>query len=362
MRVYEDLTHIFTDKKIPLAGLFEVTYVCNLKCQHCCVEDEGEPVINEGNEELSLEEIKSTLDELYKMHTFALVFSGGEAMTRPDIFDILSYARKLNFRINLYTNATLIDENAADELKKLKVNNIGISLYGATAKTHDTITRVPGSYEATTRAISLLQERGLYITLKSLIMKPNFSETKKLREWSKKRNIFHEFSFTIHPLLNGSKKNTNLRLSDEEAEEFTRQTLDIEFARDSFIDQEEIPNSVAIEDRENICPAGVTSFNISPYGDVYPCVYLRLPAGNIRNTSFASAWNAEIMQTLRKTRFTDLKKCSKCDLAEEWCGVCPGHAFLEVGDWLEPSPEACRRARIRREIYGKARNSAKTHV
>lgn len=361
MQIYDDLTRIFTDKKIPMAGLFELTYACNLKCMHCCVEDEGEPVIDDGKQELSFDEIKSTLDELYRMNTFALVFSGGEAMLRSDIFDILSYARKLNFRINLYTNATLIDESAAKELKKLRINNIGISLYGVTPKTHDTVTRVPGSYEATVRAISLLQKEGLYITLKSLIMKPNYSEVKQLREWSKERRIFHEFSYTIHPLLDGSKKNINLRLTDEQAEGFMRETLDIEFARDKFIEANDSEDSIVpIKYRENICPAGVTSFNISPYGDVYPCVYLRLPAGNIREISFKEAWNSTIMETLRRTRFTDLHKCSKCDLAEEWCGVCPGHAFLEVGDWLEPSPEACRRAMIRRKVYGKERKIAKT--
>jgi len=333
------ISGMFREKNIPLTGHIDLTYKCNLRCRHCCV-------VQEEREELSFDEVRYILDQLYEMKTFALIFSGGEALTRPDILEILDYARQLNFRINLYTNGTFIDSHFADELKKIRIDSLGVSLYGVKPRTHDGITCVAGSHAATLEAISLLRDRNINITLKSTIMQPNFHELDALHNWSSEKNIFHEFSYTIVPMLNKSQENLKLRLTNHQCKVFLTKPWAYSFAQSRLNNDER-------SKKKGLCSAGVSSFNISAYGDVHPCEYLRLKAGNIRERSFSEIWkSSSVLLQIRSTNFSDLHKCSTCDLADKWCNICPGLAWLEHGDWLGPALEGCRKALIRREIYG----------
>lgn len=334
-----NISGMFSKKCIPMLGLLDVTHGCNLTCEHCCV-------VPEGREELSLEGIKDILDQLHAMNTFSMIFSGGEVLTRPDIFDILAHARSLNFRINVYTNGTLLDSAKAEELKRLKVSNVGVSIYGHSPEVHDGITGVAGSHAASVEAIRLLQERGLHVSVKTTIMSRNFHELTAMHEWAQERRVFHELSYMIMPQLDQGQENLHLRLSDDQCREFLSKPWVYGFSKERLEGNLESAG-------DSLCSAAVRSFNISPHGDVYPCVYLRRPAGNLKERSFADIWwNSPVMQELRAARITDLRACSACELRGRWCNVCMGLAWLEHGDWREPAQEACRKARLRREIYG----------
>jgi MoaA/NifB/PqqE/SkfB family radical SAM enzyme len=84
-----------------VAGL-ELTYSCNVRCRHCYVN-------GLGGEELTLNEYRRLIDDLYDLGRFCLVFTGGEPLLRPDFFDIVAYANRKRFLKVLFTNGTLID-------------------------------------------------------------------------------------------------------------------------------------------------------------------------------------------------------------------------------------------------------------
>ena len=320
-------------KFIPIKGLFDLTYHCNLRCQHCCI-------VGENREELALQEVKCIIDQLFEMKTFILLFSGGEPLIRSDITDILSYARKLNFRVELFTNGTLLDRNLAREFAGIGVNNISVSLYGVSDKVHDEVTGVDGSYEATVRAIHILRECGINITVKSSIISTNFEEADDLYKWSSKAGIFHQFSCVIVPMLNGSKDNIK-SLSEDQVRAFLKKPWVRQHAASSMVEQQ----------NDRICSAGVTSFNISPYGDVFPCPYLRISCGNTREVNFSESWNSPSMRYIRKISLDDLDACSKCELAKKCCNICIGQAWLENGTFLEPSSSRCQYSKILNETY-----------
>jgi radical SAM protein with 4Fe4S-binding SPASM domain len=86
------------------------------------------------------------------------------------------------------------------------------------------------------------------------------------------------------------------------------------------------------------CPAGKYYCRITPTGDVTPCPYMPVAAGNVRQTSFATLWRqAEVFVDLREPRLGG--RCGACEFAKI-CGGCRCRAYATFGDYLAEDP-AC---------------------
>jgi radical SAM protein with 4Fe4S-binding SPASM domain len=85
------------------------------------------------------------------------------------------------------------------------------------------------------------------------------------------------------------------------------------------------------------CLAGSGVCFISNLGEVYPCGYLPVKAGDLRTQSFADIWeNAEVFLQLRDTG--NLKgKCGYCEF-RNICMGCRARAFAATGDYMEEEP------------------------
>ncbi|MFQ6044559.1 MAG: SPASM domain-containing protein, partial [Candidatus Poribacteria bacterium] len=82
-------------------------------------------------------------------------------------------------------------------------------------------------------------------------------------------------------------------------------------------------------------------------GEVFPCGYLPVEAGNIRSEPFSDIWErAEVFETLRNS---DLLK-GKCGVCEykKVCGGCRARAFAKFGDFLDEEPYCIYQPRIGR--------------
>ncbi|MBP6835429.1 MAG: radical SAM protein, partial [Deltaproteobacteria bacterium] len=144
----------------PMGVHLQVADRCNHACHHC-YQVQGE------KGELTLEQLRSVIDGIADAGVFTLNVSGGEATLRPDLFDILRYARGKGFALRLYTNGFLIDEAYADELARIGLLEVHVSLYSSVAEEHDAVTRVPRSFERTVAAVTALRERGVRVVLKT---------------------------------------------------------------------------------------------------------------------------------------------------------------------------------------------------
>src|SRR3981081_3092710 len=107
---------------IPLAIHMDVTYRCNERCVHCYLD-------HDDHGEMTTAEIKGVLDQLAEAGVFFLTFSGGEVFLRRDFFEILEYARLLQFNVKIKTNAVMIREAEAQRIRALGVDTIQISVY-----------------------------------------------------------------------------------------------------------------------------------------------------------------------------------------------------------------------------------------
>jgi AdoMet-dependent heme synthase len=312
---------------IPAQAILELTYRCNLHCVHCYV-DVKEP------EELSLEEWKAVIDQLKAAGTMFLLITGGEATLREDFLDIVAYARRSSFIVRVMTNCTLVTPEFARKLAALKPNSVATSLYGATAATHESVTRVPGSFEKTLRGISWLVCHGLKPLVQTVVMKSNVHELNDIKSLVESLGADSSIDIGIGPTKTGADFPF---LCEPGVEEL----LACGWRPSQLVDKH--------SDGKGLCRAGKALCSVSPSGNVQPCVMFPLKLGNLKQTSFNKMWSLETcaeLRYLRSMRRTDLHACDQCHLGA-YCMRCTGAVYLETGRSDGPSPSACRQAQTR---------------
>ena len=324
MNPYTDILRKSVDNNIPLFTHLDLTYNCNLRCIHCYIEKREE-------KELSFYEITNIFEQLAEAGTLYLILSGGEIFTRNDFFPLARYAREKGFVLLLSTNGTLIDRDIADQIRELHPLKVEISIYGASAVTHDSITRVPGAYNKSIEAIKLLIDRNVRTLIKCPVMNKNISELNELKELAEKLGAEFISNPTISPKENGDKSPLKYVLSDCQMVSYFKDNVVAYEIRET---KEDIP----------ICNSGRCISAISAYGDVYPCRLLNISGGNIREKKFDEIWNSgNIFSRVRSLSLNDFNKCTTCEYLP-YCQPCMGLFLLEKNSLTLPSNEVCKKA------------------
>jgi radical SAM protein with 4Fe4S-binding SPASM domain len=317
---------------VPLSAQMDLTYRCNERCVHCYL-----PHHDAG--ELTTAEISRVFRELADAGTLFLTLSGGEPLVRKDFFEIVAFARSLQFNVKLKTNGILIGAREATRLRALGVEKVQISIYSHLAEVHDAITRVKGSFARSIRAIGFLKEQGLKIAIATILMKQNRDDYRQVLALARRLDVTCTLDPTITPFIDGDPSLLRLRISVSSLREVM---LDQDLASGNEpVAVDEPPDDAMLDGAP--CSAGHTSIYISPYGDVFPCVQFPLPTGNIRQRSFAEIWNkSPDLLAVRSIRLRDLPICSSC-VHSGSCTRCPGLAYME-GDMRGPSSADCEKS------------------
>jgi radical SAM protein with 4Fe4S-binding SPASM domain len=86
------------------------------------------------------------------------------------------------------------------------------------------------------------------------------------------------------------------------------------------------------------CSAGRGFVYVKPDGDVWPCPFIEMSCGNVRETPFRRIWkNSPVFEDLRQ-RETRLKgNCGECEY-RRLCGGCRGRTWALTGDYLNEDP------------------------
>jgi radical SAM protein with 4Fe4S-binding SPASM domain len=314
----------------PLRAMIEISDRCNEVCVHC-YQEQGK------KGEMTTDQIKSVMDELAQMGVLVLTISGGEATLRPDFLELLRHARARSFAIRLFTNGLTMTRELAQELHKLAVHVVEISLYSHRADVHDFITGVPRSFERTTAGIRYLAELGVDVHVKSPMMGVNEYEMDALRAFalSLGANSFSGDPGMLMPREGGDRGPERLGRSQHSFE-----TVLSSFSKAA----KEAPGAKPRFSMTNqVCGAGDT-IHIEPNGELRPCTMLDLKLGDARDgVAHARRDNAET-KSLLAIGWKDLHGCRRCDLAGT-CARCYASALAEVGDALGPYPSACADAR-----------------
>ena len=145
---------------IPLSAQFEITYRCNHLCTFCYNSPNGQ-------REMTTPQIFEALRKIADFGVLYLTLTGGEAMVHKDFYKIAQEGRRLGMALRIYTNGYLLsDKRAVRKIAALNPVEVEISLHGATAETHEALTKIKGSFDKTLKALENLTEAALKIEIR----------------------------------------------------------------------------------------------------------------------------------------------------------------------------------------------------
>lgn len=316
----------------PMGVHLQVADRCNHACHHC-YQVQGE------KGELTLEQLRSVIDGIADAGVFTLNVSGGEATLRPDLFDILRYARGKGFALRLYTNGFLIDEAYADELARIGLLEVHISLYSSVAEEHDAVTRVPRSFERTVAAVTALRERGVRVILKTPATTLSVEGARSVEAIALRLGCAHHLSADLTMREDGS--------ADPWAVRVTPQELLRHGMLRPWAPSEEDARRRAEKLSRSPCGVGLSGLVVLPDGRLQACTDTPRLLGDLTKQPLAEALRStpesELFENLTWSR---VHGCRDCDLLPA-CQRCHATALHEGGDYLGPYPSACDRARAR---------------
>ncbi|MEH7085105.1 TIGR04053 family radical SAM/SPASM domain-containing protein [Neobacillus drentensis] len=351
--------------KDPFIVIWELTRACQLKCLHC----RADAQYRRDPRELSFEEGKNLIDQIYEMNNPMLVFTGGDPLMREDVFEIAKYAVEKGVRVSMTPSATPnVTKEAIEKAKEVGLARWAFSIDGPKAEIHDHFRGTAGSFDLTMEKIKYLHEVGLPIQINTVISRYNIDyldEMAKMVEdlgcvlWS----VFFlvptgrgQESDMISPIqhekvfrwLYDLSKRVSFDIKTTEAMHYRRVVIQQKM-REAKETTDEIEYLSALTEKGltgsidglGRAPKGVNDGNgfvfISHIGDVYPSGLLPVKAGNIRETPLAEIYReSPIFKSLRNPDLFK-GKCGVCEFRHV-CGGSRSRAYAMTGDYLESEP------------------------
>ncbi|MDX9839857.1 MAG: radical SAM protein [Desulfobulbus sp.] len=333
---------------------WEITRRCNLRCVHCRSSSQLEV---EGHPDFSLDEAKRVLDDIRSYASPVVVLSGGEPLLRSDVFDIASYGTGLGLRMCLATNGSLVTADTCRQITESGIRMVSLSLDGSTAPVHDDFRNQPGAFDGVMNAIRLFNEHNIDFLINSSFTKRNQNEAPKIYQLVKSLGATAWYLFMIVPTGRGEEIMAEL-IPPDEYEAMLNWHYDMEKEEDELLVRPtcapqyyRVVLQRAKEEGEKFkrrtlkfstggskgCLAGQLICMIDVDGNVLPCSYFPLPAGNIRTQSFREIWE-ESPLFLEMRDFAGYKDhCGRCEYLNV-CGGCRARAWAVTGDYLAGEP------------------------
>jgi len=335
----------------PFIAIWEVTQACDLACVHCraSAQPDRHPM------ELSTEEGKDLIDQIAALKVPVFVLTGGDPIKRPDLFELIDYARSVKVRVSLTPSATpLLTREVIVRLKTAGLARLAVSMDGASAETHDAFRGMSGSFARTLDAVRWANEIGLPVQINTTFSRRNIAEIDDLVALMDSLKITLWSVFFLVPTGRGK---LNDLLNAEEFEQvfakiydlsktaaFDIKTTEAQHYR-RFILQQGVAERKAgsapklhpdkAADAIGRAPRGLNDGKgfvfISHKGEVFPSGFLPLSAGNIREQGLATIYrDSPLFHDLRDTSKLE-GKCGSCEF-KEVCGGSRARAYSLTGN------------------------------
>ncbi len=266
---------------IPWAILLDPTSACNLHCTGCWAAEYG----NKLN--LSMETWDSIIEQGKAMGVYMFIYSGGEPLVRKkDIIKICE--RHSDCMFLSFTNGTLIDEDFADEMLRVKNFIPAISVEGYAEETDSR--RGKGCYAAVEKAMKILKEKKLPFGTSCCYTSKNtevIGSEDYFDDMIDKGALFAWF-FTYMPI--GADAVTDLIASPQQREFMYHQIREFRttkpiFTLDFWNDGEYVNGCIA---------GGRYYLHINANGDIEPCAFIHYSDSNIKDKTILEACQAPL--------------------------------------------------------------------
>ena len=368
---------------------WEVTKGCNLRCIHCRA---SATELSSPND-LETRRALGIIDQIAEAANPILVLSGGEPLYRSDIFQLARYATDKGLRVALATNGTLVTKEVARMIVDSGVKRVSISLDGADALTHDAFRGIPGAFDAAVYGLRNLKSLGMSVQINMTIARHNARQLPQVLDLARSLGADALHTFLLVPVGCGVDIAAEQMVAPEEYEEMLNWFYDrsleggielkatcaphyFRVVRQRRVAERKAmeagatrvpapPDPTAIGPTDMIMPGG-TGISLKPNGhptghphdmnamtkgclagtgvcfishegEVFPCGYLPVIAGDLRKERFIDIWqNSLVFNELRHSE--NLKgKCGCCEFRNV-CMGCRARAFAATGDYLSEEP------------------------
>jgi len=352
----------------PFLAIWEITQSCDLACKHCRAA--AQPIAHP--DQLSTEEGKSVIDQIAAMKIPIFVFTGGDPLKRPDLYELIRYSADKGVKVAVTPSATpLLTREAIFKMKEAGVVRLGISLDGSSPEIHDKFRGLEGAWARTIQAIQWAGEAGLPIQVHSTISRHNANDLDNLCALFERLAIVMWNVFFLVPvgrgqlgdLLSGEEfegvfgkiyelsQRVKFQIKTTEAMHYRRYLLQHNLEERRMGHGH--PRAAATEYEPGAPKGDVQSRThgwatrrvndgkgfmfISHVGNVYPSGFLPIHAGNVREKPLSEIYReAPIFKALRDT--SRLKgKCGACEF-KEICGGSRARAYAVTGDPFASEP------------------------
>ncbi len=326
----------------PIAGVWEITMGCNMRCKHCGSACEG---ALPG--ELSTSEALALCKDLGSLGIKCITLSGGEPTLRSDWDQIAGELGKNGIIANMITNGWSMNENIIERALKAGINTIAFSLDGL-KDTHDYI-RKAGSFDRIMQALDLMKDSGLHRSIITTVNKKNSGELPELLALLEKKGI-EGWQIQMGVPMGSMSKNIEL-LEDPECVDHVinfahkhYKNTSVEFQLADCIGYYSL-KEVEVRTKRNPekgymwqgCGAGKRVMGILHNGDIIACTSIRdrrFVEGNIREKSLLEIWNGPTAflwsREMSKQKLSGF--CARCRFGELCLGGCSNTRLTIEGD------------------------------
>ncbi|HEY3418182.1 MAG TPA: 12,18-didecarboxysiroheme deacetylase [Armatimonadota bacterium] len=351
----------FSQDKKPVV-VWNVGRRCNLRCVHCYAHSRDE----EYTGELTHAEGLRLIDDLAAFGAPVLLFSGGEPLMRPDILELIAYARERGMRAVISTNGTLITPDLAGKLKEFGLSYVGISLDGL-EETNDKFRGVKGAFQQALAGIRHCQQVGIKVGLRFTMNRRNVQDLDGIFDLLYEEKIPRICFYHLVYAGRGTKL-----LADTLSHEESRRAVDLIMDRTKQLHDAGFPAEVLTVDNHCDGPylyqrllredperaaqvlellkmnggnsTGIGIGCVSWDGQVHADQFWRHHSfGNVRERPFSEIWmdtSDPIMAGLKDRKSRLNGRCAEC----KWLDICNGNfrvrAEAVTGDLWAPDP-AC---------------------
>ena len=335
----------------PMLVIWEVTQACDLACVHCRASAQPQ----RSPAELSTEQGYRLLDEIRSFGEPLMVFTGGDPLKRPDLYELIRYSVRIGLRTNVTPSATpLLTAEAIEAFKAAGITRMAISLDGPDAATHDEFRGIPGTFDRAMFALRHARDIGLDTQLQTTVTRRNMARLAEVAEIAKEvRTRMWSLFFLI---VTGRAEEGDDLLAPEYEQVFefmyelsktapfgVKTTEAMHYRR--YVAQRikaehgvtENPNAKGVAWRTAGVSDGKGFVFVSHTGEIFPSGFFPLSGGNVLDDSLTDVYrNSDLFLTLRDTS----QRHGKCGICEyrNICGGSRSRAYALTGDFLAEDP------------------------
>ncbi|HEY2014407.1 MAG TPA: TIGR04053 family radical SAM/SPASM domain-containing protein [Bryobacteraceae bacterium] len=349
----------------PMLVIWEVTQACDLACVHCRASAQSE----RHPKELTTEQGYRLLDEIRSFGEPLMVFTGGDPLKRPDLYDLIRYAVKIGLRTNVTPSATpLLTAEAIDNFKAAGVTRMAISLDGPDAASHDEFRGIPGTFDRAMFALRHARDIGLDTQLQTTITQRNMGRLHEMAELAKEvRTRMWSLFFLIvtgraaagddltapeyeqvFEFMYELSKTAPFGVKTTEAMHYRRYVAQRIKAEHGVTENE---NAKGVAWRTAGVSDGKGFVFVSHQGEIFPSGFLPVSGGNVIQDSLTDVYrNSDLFRTLRDTTQRE-GKCGVCEY-QKICGGSRSRAFALTGDYLAEDPRCVYQPHLAEAVVG----------